>query len=280
MNWLGYSIIALIIFSGYDLLSRKLGVQSKNPVAFGAVFYLIATLCTPLLLIVEPLQIPIITPIGVLLTGGSLLAWILFGRVEYTAHKHVEASVLTILLRLGPVITFILSMLFLDEHMTLTKLIGLLLTIFASVLVIGKPSFSLLRKGLIYGVALALTQGVAWTFDKIVSPIYGVVLFSALSFLAPSLANMFIPPISIRTIIEELHLASWKIVVLAILNIVGYAAMIKALIIGEASSVIPIATATPPLVVLGGVLLLHERKDIAKKCIAVVLVVLAIYLMR
>ena len=282
MNWLGYSIIALVTFSGYDLLSRRLGVKSKDPRAFGAVYYFIAALMAPLLLVTEPLFIPTLTVSIAILTAFGLLAWILFGRIEYVTHKYVEASVLTILLRLGPIITFLLSVLFLGESPTAFKLVGLLLTIIASLLVIGIPSFSDFKKSkdLRYGVLLAGILGVAWAFDKLLSPVYGVVLFAFLSFMAPSLANAFIPPLSIKSLREELRRASWKMFVLAFLNIVGYGAMIKALIIGDATNVIPIATATPPLVVLGGVLFLKERSDITKKIIATFLVVLAIYLMR
>lgn len=282
MNWLSYAIIALVTFSGYDLLSRHLGVQSKHPRAFGAVYYFTAALVTPILLVVEPIQIPSLSFLTIFLTACGLFVWILFGRLEYFVHKHVEASILTILIRLGPVITFVLSVFLLGESMTLGKVAGLVLTIAASVIVIGTPSIEMFRKqkGLSYGIALAIILGVAWTFDKVLSPIYGVVLFTTLSFLAPALSNALAPPIPWSTLQKELRMGSWKMVVLAFFNIIGYGAMMKALILGDATNVIPIATATPPLVVLGGVIFLKERTDIGKKALATLLVVLAIYLMR
>lgn len=282
MNWLGYSVIALVTFSGYDLLSRRLGVESKNPRAFGAVYYFIAAFLCPILLFAEPLVRPTLTPASLMLTVMGLCAWILFGRIEYVTHKYVEASTLTILLRLGPIITFTLSALFLAEEVTVAKLVGLILTIIASVLVIGVPSVSTFRKNkdFRYGVLLAGILGVAWTFDKILSPIYGVVVFGFLTFFVPALANAFVPPLPISSMRDELRHASWNMVVLGLLNIVGYGAMTKALIIGDATNVIPIATSTPPLVVLGSVLFLGERKDLSKKMLAVVLVLAAIFLMR
>ncbi len=282
MNWLSYSVIALVTFSGYDLLSRRLGVESKNPRAFGAVYYFVAAFLCPLLLFAEPLVTPSLSGVTLVLTALGLFAWILFGRIEYMTHKYVEASTLTILLRLGPIITFALSALFLAEAVTVPKLIGLLLTVFASILVIGVPSVSLFRKNkdLRYGVLLAGILGVAWTFDKVLSPIYGVVVFGFLTFFVPALANTFVPPLPLAAMRSELQHASWKLIVLGLLNIIGYGAMTKALIIGDATNVIPIATSTPPLVVLGGVLFLGERTDVGKKILAVLLVLVAIYLMR
>lgn len=282
MNWLTYSVIALVTFSGYDLLSRHIGVQSKNPRAFSAVYYFMAAILMPLLLIVEPVPAIQLTGSIVILTIFGLLAWILFGRIEFITHKYVEASVLTILLRLGPIITFILSVQFLGESMTAQKVSALVLTLVASMLVIGLPTPAMLgkSKGLGYGIMLALILGVAWTFDKILSPVYGVIVFGIMTFLAPAIVNAFVPPLRWSVMRQEVRRASWKMLVLGAMNIVGYAAMTKALILGDATNVIPIATSTPPLVVLGGAILLRERKDLWKKCVATVLVVIAIYLSR
>lgn len=278
MSWLGYAILALLSFAGYDLLSRKLAVQSKNPRAFAAVFYFIVALTVPVLLFIEPVKVPQVSFPVIVLTFFGLLSWILFGRFEYDAHKHVEASTLTIVERLAPVINLILSVLFLYESLTFLKIIGLFLTIIASIMVIGfdwKKS-----KGMGYALLTTLFLGIGWTFDKVLTPIYGVILFSFLSFFSPSIANAAIPPIRFSVLQKELRIGVWKLVILALLNIIGYGAMIKAFTLGEVSRVVPVATSTPPLVVLGAALLLKERKDLAKKIFAAFLVSVAIFLMR
>jgi len=282
MNWLGYSIVALITFSGYDLLSRFLGVQSKNPRAYGVVFNFFSALAAFLLLAVEPLKIPTLSVSLLIITLFGMAAWSLFGRFEYYAHKHVEASTLTIIIRLATVINFILSITFLGESLTIIKIIGLMLTLIASVLVVGIPTVSDIKKskGLSYAFLITLLLGIAWTFDKVLAPVYGVVLISFMNFFIPSVANYASPPLSWSSIKTEFHIGSWKMIISAVINVIGYGAMMKALTLGDASSVIPIATSTSPLVVLGGVVLLNENKDKVKKIVAALLVVLAIYFMR
>lgn len=282
MNWLWYSVVALITFSGYELLSRHLGVQSKNPRAFSGIYNILALFFTPILLIVEPIKIPEFNNVLIGLTACGLLAWGLFGRFEYFAHKHVEASTLAIILRLGPVITFFLSVLFLKETLTFYKSLGLVLTIGASLLVAGMPTRDQLNKntGLGYGFLITGILGIAWTFDKILTPAYGIVLFSIISYSVMAATAIFFPFVGLSALFKELRVASWKIVVLSFVNVIGYGSMIKALTLGDASSVIPISTATTPFVVLGGLLLLKEHGGVWKKLAAAILVVLAIYLMR
>lgn len=282
MTWLTYSIIALAAFSVYDLLSRYLGVQSKNPRAFSGVYNIFALLFVPILLFVEPIRFPTLTIVLIGLTSCGLLAWALFGRFEYFAHKHVEASTLTIILKLGPVITFILSILFLGETLSFYKILGLILTILASLLVVGMPTRSQMKKnsGLWYGFLITGILGLAWTFDKVLTPLYGIVLFCYISYAAMALAAIFFPFVGWSDLKSELRLGSWKVIVLAFINVIGYGAMIKALTLGEASRVIPISISTTPFVVLGAFFLLKERKDAWKKFGATILVIIAIYFMR
>src|SRR3990172_12592743 len=116
MNWFFYSILALASFVAYDLYSRKLGVNSINPRAFSVIFNGAVVILTPLLLLIEPLSLNPL-PIKILLiTIINLLSWTLFGRFEYFAHKFVEASTLSIILRLAPALTFIFSIIFLHEQ--------------------------------------------------------------------------------------------------------------------------------------------------------------------
>lgn len=282
MNWLGYSLISLFTFSLYELLSRHLGVQSKNPRAYAVVYNFFSAISVLLLLFIEPIKIPSISAFILFITLLGVASWSLFGRFEYFAHKYVEASTLGIIIRLATVITFILSIVFLGESLTFVKITGLLLTLAASVLVVGVPTLSEIKKsrGLGYAFLITFFLGVGWTFDKVLAPVYGAVLLSLMNFLVPSVTSLLLPPLAWSEVKSEFWIGSWKMIVSAVINVLGYGAMMKALTLGDASSVIPIATSTPPLVVLGGALFLHERTGFWKKCISVVLIILAIYLMR
>jgi len=282
MNWLVFALFALIIFTVYDLLSRHLSVKSKNPFAFQVVYDISAVILTPILLFIDPIPKIHVTLLTVAFTIFGVGAWTIFSRLEFLTHKNVEASVLTILERLSPILTFILSILFLRESLTLAKVAALVLTVIGSVLVIGGFNLRKIKKekGILFGLSLAIVQGIALTFDKVLTPIYGVFVFSAITYFVPIVYNMFASKLSVKDLTYEVRLSSWKIVVLALCNVMAYGAMIKALTLADASKVIPIATATAPFVVIGGIVFLNERTNISKKIFAAVLIVIAIYLMR
>lgn len=283
MSWFFYSIFALVTFVAYDLLSRKLAVNSLNPRAFGALYNGLVALLTLFLLFVEPIHLKPLAAGILILTFANLAVWTLFGRVEYYAHKFVEASTLSLILRLAPVITFVLSALFLHEAVTISKILALTLILTANfwlILITQKGKFHF-DEGLKYAFITAITLGFGWTLDKVVSPYYGVTLFAFLSFASPSLSNFLIPPLSAKVIrLEYQNTPLGKIALLAALNLVGYAALIKALMLGEASKVVPIATATTPFVVILGIILLKETSFIKVKLVAAFLTLAAIFLLR
>lgn len=283
MLWFIYSIFALILFVAYDLFSRKIGSTCKNPRVFSAIYNFFASCATPLILFIEPVKIPNLNNYVLLLTFINLLVWWLFGRIEWHVHKHVEAGFLSIILRIAPALTFIFSIIFLKESINLTKIMGVVIILAVNVwfVVATRTEKFRYKKGFFLSILLALTLSVGWTFDKVISPYYGVMIFSLLCLSTTSMFNFLVPPASIKDIKSELkNMNILHVVVLAIINILGYGFMIKALILGEASKVIPISTATAPFVVILGVLLLNEKTFIKQKILAALLTLFGIFLLR
>jgi len=282
MNWLAFSVIALIGFSSYELLSRYLGVKSRDPQVFSGIYNLIAVLLVPFLLLIIPFKISHIPPMVIALTIIAAFIYGMFGRYEYLAHKHVEASTLSIIIKLATVLSVLVSFFVLHESLTVAKVLGFIIILAANFLVLGMPTKAMFtkEKGLIYAYILTLFLGIAWIFDKTLSPFYGIVFYSVIGFLAPAISCLLFPPAPINKIKQEFRLGSWKIVLLAFVNVVSYALYLKALSMGDASNVIPIATSTSPVVILLAALFLGERKALPKKIFAGVLIVIAIYLMR
>ena len=180
-------------------------------------------------------------------------------------------------------ISFFLAILFLKESFTLAKFAGVVLIVLANVLLLaGNLRHSKIDlKGIRYTLLLAFILSVAWLFDAINVRAWGVGTFCAFSFFAPVIMSSFFPTIKKLELKRELVLTPWwQFLVLGFFNLVGYGFMLKALMLGEASNVMPIATSTTPFVVLIGIILLGERDSLARKIFASVLVLFAIYLMR
>ena len=179
--------------------------------------------------------------------------------------------------------SFFLSIIFLHESFTMSKIVGVTPIIIVNVLLfIGqKQGIVVTAKGIYYSAILVTILSVAWIFDALNVKNWGVGTFSILSFLSPSLLSGLFPPLKLSAIKREFSLTPWwQIVFLGFFNLAGYGCMLKAFTLGEASNVLPIVTSTSPFIVLLGVIFLGERNFLARKLASSILTLVAIYLMR
>ena len=76
------------------------------------------------------------------------------------------------------------------------------------------------------------------------------------------------PSIKIADIKYELKRSSWRLIFIALANVLGYLFMLKALAMAEVTRVMPLIQTSTLLTVLSGILILNERDNIARKIIA------------
>lgn len=281
MTWLFFSLLALFLFSFYDVLSRIIGTKISNPRVYAGVYNLTAAVISVGLFILEPIPTLALNKQIILLTGLGLLIWALFGRLEYYVHQLVEASTLTIILKIAPVLAFIFAIIFFQEEIILRKVIGLMLIIVVNIYLVKIGTKILFtKKSLLLSIGLALLLSLGWTFDKALVPSYGIALFAVLSFLSPGIFNIMFPKAKLAELIHEIKQSGWRLPISALFNVAGYAALLKAYSLGEVSRVTPIATSTTPLVVLIGAVFLKEQKLLKHKLFAAIITGIAIYLIR
>lgn len=282
MSWITLSLLALTTFVIYDVLGRYYATKSANPQAFATIYNFIVALTSPILFLFDP-TFP--SNLDLRIVGFTILGcilWGLNGRYEYFAKKHTEASVFAITMKIAPVINFALSLHFLKESGSVQKYLGILLIIAANILLyLGNKSRIISLQGLRYTLFLALNLAFAWLLDAINIKYWGVATFSIISFAAGGLISGIFPLVKLVEIKRELKLTPiWQIFLLGAVNLVGYAFMLKALTLGEASNVMPIVTSNTPFVVLAGIMFLGEKGSYIRKIFSAVLTITAVYLMR
>lgn len=283
MTWLVFALISLLSFVFYDVIGRHLATKSGDPRAFAAIINLVIALMAPAIFLVDNTMPSKMTPAMIGLTIIGLSLWALMGRFEYFAKKHVEASIFAITVKVAPVVTFILGIIFLKESFTYSKLAGIILIIIANTLLyLGQKKGTVVSaEGSKYMTILITILSFAWLFDAINAKNWGVGTFAILSYAAPFLLSAFFPPLKWLVVKKELSVTPWwQFLILGFFSLVGYSSLLKAYTLGEASSVTPVATSTTPFVVLAGVILLGERKFLGRKIVASCMTILAIYLMR
>ncbi len=279
MNWFGYALSAVFVFSFYDILSRHLGKNSKNPQAFSVMFNLLSSFVALIFFIFLPSKFEAKTFWLIVIGVVGLVIWGLFGRIEYEAHKRVQASILTIFTRLAYVVTFILAVVFLHEGVTFKKVTALVLILVANFLVASKLKKKDL-KGVIYAILLSFVLGFGWFIDKFVSSKWGISFYILLSFLSPAIVSFLLPPLNLKTLRNEIKNSTSLIFILPVINVGGYYLLLKAFSLGEGSRVILVIAFTQILTILLGVFILNEREHFYRKILAGAISVIALILLK
>lgn len=283
MTWVHFALISLVVFSGYDLLSRFLATKSANPRVFSTLYNGFVALMSPVLFIIDPVRPTNPSLSSLWLAALGVVVWGLFARFEFYAHSHVKASTLTIVLKLAPLLNFILALLILREPLTVNKTLGLGLIILANLTLFlnQKRQAIISDQGLKYAIIVAVLLASAWLLDSINVKSWGLATYGFISYLGGAIICGLFPRITLAQIKQELSLTPpWQILVLSMVNLIGYSSMLKALSLGPDSNVMPIVTATPPLVVLLGVLILGEKDFLLRKFVAALITLGGIYFMR
>jgi len=271
--WLIYTLISLAFFTSLFVFSKILTTDSKDQRAFSVIYSFFASIWALLFFILETdiktLKLPSnLTPYFVLLV--ACLFYGLFERYRFIIIKGIDISLFSIIMTLAPVTAFIGSSILYNEPLTLIKLIGGALIIIANILVAFDPKSQRQRSDKKYVILAALSSvflGIAWMLDKTGAGYFGTSTYSILVWFLPIIV-IYAPYIKTSNIIFELKTASWKVIALAFLNAAGYYLQLKALMLGEATRVIPIVQASLIFTVLLGIFFLKEKENKLQKIIA------------
>ncbi len=281
MNWLVYAIGAIFFFATQDILMRVLAIKSDHSRIFSFVFNLWGAFFALIAFIIQGgsfAELFLVPPSTIWFIATAILLYGLYERVQFIARKGIDASSLTVIYQLSPVIGFLGAILFLNEQPTILKIIGATLTIGSSLLLVYKNPKLRLNRPVIYAFICAILLGLASVVDKPASAELPSTLYSFLIWVLP-LGVIAFPHIEKKQFLKELHIGGWKVAFTALLNVVGFMCFIQALTLTDATRVIPIIYTSSIFTVLGGIFLLGERDHIARKIIAAVVALLGIALL-
>jgi len=283
MNWFILSLSATFLFSTYGILSKILSLKSKYPNAFSVIYYFIAGLISLSFIFFQPGRI-IKSPIPnniIILTILNFVIWGIFGKVEFLSRKKVEASILPVIVKIAPIVTFLISSIFFKENITQEKIIALLLIIIANILVLFNKLKTDFNKNIIYALILGVSLGVGWSIDSIVSGSFALPFYIAYTFFASSISNLTLPPIKKSIIINEFKYTKLTLlIILASINALGYFLMVKAYSYGEASKIAMIISTSDVITIIFAIIILKERSNILKKVIAGIMITIAALLLK
>lgn len=115
MNWLIYQVVAALIGAGNTILDKKLATRPNTPPLLHAISFGLVGLPVALIGLVWLPPLPWTAALVGLIAG---VIFVVAARLYYGAMAQVEASQVTLLMRLTSVQTLLLSAIFLGERLT------------------------------------------------------------------------------------------------------------------------------------------------------------------
>jgi uncharacterized membrane protein len=109
MLWLVYALLAVSFSTIFALLARIIGMSSQHPRAYTVIFEVLSALFSLLLITIEPLSLRPVSGTVIVLTILTTLCYGVNDRLLFFINKSIEASSLTIIDKLVPVVTFLAS---------------------------------------------------------------------------------------------------------------------------------------------------------------------------
>jgi drug/metabolite transporter (DMT)-like permease len=211
-----------------------------------------------------------------------LIASLFYGlneRFRFLISKILEASVYSIIGNISVIIAFIVSFFLYKETLTFTKLLGSILIFFSLLLVSEFKKSKISARGMFLGVITSIYLGIAMSLDKKGAIFFNPETYNILLWVAPFIV-LYFPGINTHEIKIEFKQFSWKIILLAFLNFVGFYLGLKAFILADATKVIPIVQTATLMTVIIGVFLLKEKTMLVRKLLAGVIAVIGVFLLR
>lgn len=270
----------MVSFAILNLSQRVLAVDTKYPRALSFLFNICAIFFTVIYFyfsgVYRNIKIPT-DPWAWIYVFIALSFYGLFERGRYIAAKKLNASTLSIINTVSLLVAFTGSIFLYSESLTPIKGVGALMIFIALFLISFSKKEKLADiKDIGFGVLLFTILGLAWMLDKKGAVYFGADFYSMLVWVLPIVYVIF-PKIKMSEIKYELRVASWKILIPALVNVVGYLLQLKALEVGNATQILPIVQVSTLLTVVAGIAFLGERDAMMKKILASILALIGSY---
>lgn len=282
MGWLGYTLIAVLSYSVFYILTRVfLREKSSDAISYAIVFNFICAILITTISLKSGFILPDIRHyafnlafMAIIYTASQVLV--------FKASKTIEASELIIFSSTRVLWAIGAALVFLGESFNLSKIIGTVLILFSVVYVSLKKKGIRLNTGHIYALAAAVCLGIGFVNDSYILRSTDAVTYGALAFILPAILTAVVFPSSTLKLSRYLNFGLLlKIFLLGIFYSVGLVASYTAYKSGgNASQIVPIGQSVVIVTVILSALFLGERDNLLKKLIAATLVSIGVLFLR
>lgn len=271
-----YLIITVLFNESYKIISQNMKSAGALTVLVEFIAAIVSCLWIPFFEIKFPTDIKIY-----LLLGLAIIFYTIQNRLATTARSGMEASSYSIIKQLSNVFVMVMGFLFLKEELTSQKIIG-------SILLIGSNIFIFYQKGtwknnryLLLGIFANLCMGIALFLDVNSSNSFNLAFYVFITLLFPAILVFITERIKIKDIVNEWKMNSKSLI---LLTGIGWSFMmitkLKAYQLGEVTKIAPLCSLTVILNVLFAFIFLKNRKNIVKKLIVSILILIGVFMIK
>ena len=275
MLWLAYALISAVS-DGFKSIVHRHVMKTESPYSYALIEEVLTALAFIPLLYKE-----FVAPTGIFpwfLVAASSVLWTIIVLTSFNAYKFTHVSLKEPISQTRLIFVFILSIILLAESITMVKGIGTLIIFFGIVTLTyhkGEVFGRLSEKGVRLTLLSALLMSIVAIIDKKAMSYFTPGMFGFLVYLIPGLILLlFVKKRTQET--KKLIKTKWPYVLLVIMfGMSMYYFNLKAYTLAEASVVFPIIRISSFISVLGGMFIFkEERKDILRKVIASIIIIL------
>ncbi len=270
--WLFFAIAAGILFTFSTLLNRRILKSGSDPWILSFYFSAIGSVIT-LPFMVGNFQAPNTWSLWLLMVLTACLV-VFHNFLNYTALKHISASVHGTFYKFRLVWALLIGIVLTLESWQLLTVFGVALTVAAGVLLVWQKGERFSMTGIAFVLGSGVVNAVAFTLYKFLFDSFSVETLTFLTFFIPAVVNVLVIP-RFGQRIKGFGSTMWLSVILACsFGAFANLAINTSINMGEVTSTLVIVEAFLILVLAGEHLFLKERAGMLKKTIAVLLAVI------
>lgn len=281
MTWLVYALISVVAASFISILQRVLMKdEDSNPLPHSIALQFSGALICFVFAFSQGFKMPPLLeyPLNFFLEAMLYAFSTLF---SFKALKLIEASKTTIIFSFGSVVTIAAAVLFLNETLTLQRLLGTALIIISIVLVFKLKDFSV-NKGALYALTAAILGSLALINDTYLLRFSDPISYTAVGFLLPGVLLALLYPKSLKKLKGFLKPKPAKnMFVLAFIWAISAIAFYIAIGKGAlASQISPISQSRIILTVLLAAIFLKEKGNLPLKVVAALMTMAGVMMIK
>lgn len=211
----------------------------------------------------------------------SIVFYTINDRLGTTARKGLESSAYIILKQISTVFMIFMGIVFFKETFILKKIMGALLIVLSNILVFYKKENFKFNKYLLCGVIANACLAIALFLDVNNSDKFNLSFYILLTFLIPMILISLFESVRIKDIVKEYKVCNkTALIVTGITWSFMMITKLKSYELGSVSVVAPLTSLTVILNIIVSYFFLKEKKNILKKVIAGILIIIGIILIK